>query len=486
MLPGRSSPGGGGGGGGGRDRKSAAQTAAAARAQRAKRKADKESAVVEERERRAATSIQRCYRKYTGLQALRRELRPRIDAELAAMGAARPTAVALYGCVGRLLLFCDPQADGDGDADRLSAVAKRITASLGADAKTNYCALSLDQQPILPPSAAPGKTPTRSAAWQRQLKRFCAMCLLKLERLPKGAKEHYSAEMQALIMLTDFKCWQLKVPKQVHPLFAKMVSGVLDDMIERGRLYPRLRSFLLTHHLLKDETTFAVSALTLAVRPLAPARADEVAMQEFALQFVTIAALAPRLPPQARPALAGLWPRLVQHLATQPAAMAAAMSGSQTVALAVVANCAEGLFSGGAQSQQPPAEAVTGAFVQMTQWAMAALAGQAAPAGGGSDGGGKAKGSSSKGGSKTYHPVFGWVRGGMVATTAAAERAFTPTEDLPALQLAQLRVLWCDHTPARTRLAHYRRFGPGLALFFLSFLCLTAPAGFIRGCSLRP
>eukprot|EP01046_Picozoa_sp_COSAG06_P053972 COSAG06_NODE_9475_length_1890_cov_2.218314_2_plen_431_part_00 len=427
-----------------------------------------------------------------GRAALRRELRPRIDAELAAMGAARPTAVALYGCVGRLLLFCDPQADGDGDAGRLSAVAKRITASLGADAKTNYCALSLDQQPILPPSAAPGKTPTRSAAWQRQLKRFCAMCLLKLERLPKGAKEHYSAEMQALIMLTDFKCWQLKVPKQVHPLFAKMVSGVLDDMIERGRLYPRLRSFLLTHHLLKDETIFAVSALTLAVRPLAPARADEVAMQEFALQFVTIAALAPRLPPQARPALAGLWPRLVQHLAAQPAGMAAAMSGSQTVALAVVANCAEGLFSGGAQPQQPPAEAATGAFVQMTQWAMAALAGQAALAGGGGDagrsgGGAKAKSSSSsKGGSKTYHPVFGWVTGGMVATTAAAERAFTPTEDLPALQLAQLRVLWCDNTPARPRLAHRRCFGPGLARFFLSFLCLTAPAGLIHACSLRP
>lgn len=429
MLPGHS-----GSGGGGNDRKNASQRAADARAERAKRKADKESAVVQERQRSAATSIQRCYRKYTGLQKLRRELRPRLDAELAAM-TGKPSARALYGCVGRLLLFYDPCAD----AARLSAVAKKIAASLSPDAKTNYCALCLDQQPILPPSAAPGRTPTRSAAWQRQLKRFCNMCLVKLQRLPKGGKEHYSAEMQALIMLTDFKCWQLKVPGKVHPLFLKMIGGVLDDMVGRGKLYPRLRAFLLTHHLLKDEPIFAVSALTLALRPLAPARADDLAMQEFAVGFATIGGLAPRLPKPARDSLAGLWPRLVEYLATRPDAVAAAMSGSQSVALAVVANCAEGLFANGAPA---PTDAVTGAFVQMTQWAMTALAGES-PVGDTGTTLGSSKSKSMKGGSKTYHPVFGWVKGGMVASAAASERSCTPAEDLPSLQLGQLRWLWC-------------------------------------------
>lgn len=432
MLPGHS-----GSGDGGRERKTAAQTAAAARAERAKRKAEKESAVVKERQRDAATSIQRCFRKYTGLQILRRELRPRLDAELAAM-KSKPTAWALYGCVGRLLLFYDPSADGEGDAARLSAVAKKITASLSPDVKTNYCALCLDQQPILPPSAGYGKTSTRSAAWQRQLKRFCSMCLLKLEQLPKGGKECYSAEMQALIMLTDFKCWQLKVPAKVHPLFSKMIGGVLDDMIGHGKLYPRLRNFLLTHHLLKDQPIFAVSALTLVLRPLAPARADELAMQEFAVGFATIAALGPRLPKQARDSLSGLWPRLVEYLATHPEALASAMSGSQTVALAVIANCAEGLFAKGASA---PSDSVAGAFVQMTRWAMTALAGQTEVGETSTAAGGKSK--STKGGSKTYHPVFGWVKGGMVASSAPAEKSFTPTEDLPSLQLGQLRCLWC-------------------------------------------
>jgi hypothetical protein len=357
-----------------------------------------------------------------------------LDAELAAM-TGKPSARALYGCVGRLLLFYDPCAD----AARLSAVAKKIAASLSPDAKTNYCALCLDQQPILPPSAAPGRTPTRSAAWQRQLKRFCNMCLVKLQRLPKGGKEHYSAEMQALIMLTDFKCWQLKVPGKVHPLFLKMIGGVLDDMVGRGKLYPRLRAFLLTHHLLKDEPIFAVSALTLALRPLAPARADDLAMQEFAVGFATIGGLAPRLPKPARDSLAGLWPRLVEYLATRPDAVAAAMSGSQSVALAVVANCAEGLFAKGAPA---PTDAVTGAFVQMTQWTMTALAGESAAGDTGTTLG-SSKSKSMKGGSKTYHPVFGWVKGGMVASAAASERSCTPAEDLPSLQLGQLRWLWC-------------------------------------------
>lgn len=430
MLPGRS----GGSAGGGRDRKSAAQTAAAARADRAKRKADKESAVIKERQRSAATSIQRCYRKYTGLQMLRRELRPRVDAELAAM-SGKPSARALYGCVGRLLLFCDP-AGSEGDAGRLSALAKKITASLSADTKTNYCALCLDQQPILPASSAPGKTSTLSAAWQRQLKRFCNMCLLKLEGLPKGGKEHYSAEMQALIMLTDFRCWQLKVPPKVHPLFSKIIGIVLDDMISCGKLYSRLRTFLLTHHLLRDEPIFAVSAFTLALRPLAPARMDEIAMQEFAVGFVTIDALAPRLPKQARNSLDGLWPRLVEYLATQPEPVAATMASSQTVALAVVANCAEGLFAKGAP---PPTDDVVEAFVQMTQWTMAALAGDSRLDDASGVLGSKPK--SKKGGSKTYHPVFGWVKGGTIAPRTSA-----PTEDLPALQLTQLRWLWCVPT----------------------------------------
>jgi hypothetical protein len=360
-----------------------------------------------------------------------------LDAELAAM-TSKPPAYALYGCVGRLLLFYDSSTDGEGDAARLSAVAKKITASLSPDAKTNYCALCLDQQPILPPSVGYGKTSTRSAAWQRQLKRFCSLCLLKLERLPKGGKERYSVEMQALIMLTDFKCWQLKVPAKVHPLFLKMIGGVLDDMVGNGKLYPRLRTFLLTHHLLKDEPIFAVSALTLALRPLAPARADELAMQEFAVGFATIAALAPRLPKQARDSLAGLWPRLVEYLATQPEAVASMMSSSQTVALAVIANCAEGLFAKGAPA---PSDAEAVAFVQMTRWAMTALAGQSVESGTHTHRAG-GKSNSTKGGSKTYHPVFGWVKGGMVASSAPAERSFTPTEDLPSLQLAQLRWLW--------------------------------------------
>ena len=75
-----------------------------------------------------------------------------------------------------------------------------------------------------------------------------------------------------------------------------MISGVLDDMIDHGKLYLRLRTFLLTHHLLKDEPIFAVSALTLAMRPLAPAaQSNEVALQEFAVAFATIAAFAPAL-----------------------------------------------------------------------------------------------------------------------------------------------------------------------------------------------
>ena len=466
MLPGRTSP----GGGGGRDKKNAKETAAHARAERARRKVDKESATVAERERAAATAIQRGWSKYIGLQRLRLELRPRFDAELAAMAAAKPTAAQLFGAVGRLLLFCDPrQAEyrrravgvsvqraalfrehGDhavADAERLSALAKRITKSFSADAKTNYCANCLDQQPVLPAGkAGPGRTPTRSAAWQKQIKKLCALLLLKLEQLPKGGKEQYSSEMQALILLTDFKCWQLKVPAQVFPLFAKMVNGVLDDMVgPRGRLYPRLRSFMLTHHLLKDEAIFAQSALLLAMRPLSLARADEAALQAFALGFATIPALAPRLPAPARAVVATMWPRLVSYLATQPEAIVAEMGGSQTVALAVVANCAEGLFSGTAQ---PPAEQVA-AFVQMVQWASSALAGAplAAGAGGAAS---PVKQPTAKGGSKTYHPVFGWVKGGMVAS-AAGKLALTQAERLDAeraektehaQQLAQLRVLW--------------------------------------------
>jgi hypothetical protein len=185
-------------------------------------------------------------------------------------------------------------------------------------------------------------------------------------------------------------------------LFAKMVNGVLDDMVgPRGRMYPRLRSFMLTHHLLKDEGIFAQSALLLAMRPLAAARADEAALQAFALGFATIPALMPRLPPQARATVATVWPRIVEYLATQPEAIVVEMSGSQTVALAVVANCAEGLFSG---AVQPPAEQVV-AFVQMAQWASNMLAGKSLDGGGGVS----SPRSGSKGGSKTYHPVFGWV-----------------------------------------------------------------------------
>ena len=103
MLPGRS---GGDGERGGR-KANASQLAANARAERAKRKADKEAAQERDVQLRAAAVIVRCIRRHIGMQALRRELRPRWDAELAAMAeGGKPAATALFGLCGRLLLFC--------------------------------------------------------------------------------------------------------------------------------------------------------------------------------------------------------------------------------------------------------------------------------------------------------------------------------------------------------------------------------------------
>ena len=62
----------------------------------------------------------------------------------------------------------------------------------GADLGTNYCALCIQ--------------PQHSAAWMKQMKRLCALCLAKLARLPRGGKQNYSAEIQLLVMLTDWKC----------------------------------------------------------------------------------------------------------------------------------------------------------------------------------------------------------------------------------------------------------------------------------------
>ena len=128
MLPGRS---GGDGERGGR-KANASQLAANARAERAKRKADKEAAQERDVKLRAAAVIVRCIRRYIGLQALRRELRPRWDAELAAMAeGGKPAATALFGLCGRLLLFCDPSPAGD--AERLSALCKRLVGGSPVD-----------------------------------------------------------------------------------------------------------------------------------------------------------------------------------------------------------------------------------------------------------------------------------------------------------------------------------------------------------------
>ena len=67
--------------------------------------------------------------------------------------------------------------------------------------------------------------------------------------------------------------------------------------------------------------------------------------------------------------------------------------------------------------------------------------------GGGAEGGGSpAQAAGGKGGSKTYHPILGWVRGGVADVAAAGAQ---PGEEVFANQQAQLRPLWRGATLRR-------------------------------------
>ena len=345
-----------------------AGVAATAKAERARRQADRHVNELAELHRRSASVIQRAYGRYIGLKIVRCELRPVWDAELEGL-SSRPAATELYGLCGRLLLFCEPSM-GEGGA-RLSALCKRITASLGSgmDTSTNYCALSFQ--------------PQHSAAWIRQVKRLCETCLSKLSWLPKGDKSRYSSELNLLIVLTDWNLWKLDVPARAQPVFNKVVAGTLDHLTSRGQLYSRLRSFLFTQHLLKTEKIWATFALTLASRPILAANSS-AAIEHFAIELATIPGFLQRLPQQSRTPAAAVWPLVVGHLSsTQPTSLAQVLSQPRN-ALAIMANCADGIFSetrkelepavghsrkGISVSAQPPPEVVA-SFVGMCLWLM--------------------------------------------------------------------------------------------------------------------
>ena len=269
----------GGGGAGG----SRAELVAAARKQREARRqalvADKQA----QAQAAAASVLQRGFRRHSGRRRARQELRQRWDAELQEGGAGSKDVggEVLYGLCGRLLLFCAPALPED--AARLSSLCRRLTSSGGLQ---RYCSLCLQ--------------PKRSAAWIKQIKRLCALCLAKLGLLPAGPKQQYAAEVQLLIMLTDVKCWQLKVPPKAQPILARVVAATLGDMVAAG-MYPSLRRFLLSHELLKGEPLWASSVLALAARPLGVGRSD-AATEAFATALLTLPVRSSATPPNPLPA----------------------------------------------------------------------------------------------------------------------------------------------------------------------------------------
>ena len=394
---------------GGRNGRGTTNTVANAKAERERRRAEKSEEAATALNFCAASKIQAAYRRRIGLATARRELRPRWDAELIAIGP-RPAAAQLFGLCGRLLLFCVPTAGADGD--RLSALCKTLAASLGSDQASNYCALSI--------------SPQYSANWIKQVKRLCGVCLAKLARLHKGEKQNYSAELQLLIMLTDWKCWQLRVPVSVHPVFDKVVGSTLAHLSSHGLLYSQCRSFLLEHQLLRTEHLWAASVLTLVTRPVAAAREPGEAMEGFACEIATIPAFLQRMPPKSRSVAASVWLGLIRYLATRPAALADAFRDPKR-ALAVMANCSDGLFSA---PTEPRSEDLA-CFGHLCSWLMSSSTVDSITA-------------ITKGGSKTYHPIFGWITGGMAPSTA--DRTFTASEDVAKLQLMQLKALWAPGT----------------------------------------
>jgi hypothetical protein len=93
------SRGGGGSGDGG--------TVASARAERERRRTERAQQESAAARSAAAATIQRRCRAFLALRALRAEMRPTWDAELAAL-PAHSSAEQLFGVCGRLLLFCAP------------------------------------------------------------------------------------------------------------------------------------------------------------------------------------------------------------------------------------------------------------------------------------------------------------------------------------------------------------------------------------------
>eukprot|EP01052_Picozoa_sp_SAG31_P022426 SAG31_NODE_1784_length_7279_cov_2.932869_3_plen_562_part_00 len=154
------------------------------------------------------------------------------------------------------------------------------------------------------------------------------------------------------------------------------------------------------------------------------------AVPSFLAEFACIPGLTRRLGPKAE-ALSAAWPPLAAYLANETFSSAVAgLLGRQQHALSVLGNCADGLLRGSKAGSC--GDKILSDVVQSAQRLLGLGDGQAALP--------------KKGGSKTYHPILGWISSGLLDAAAAGGKS---TDDVYSNQQEQIRTLWRAKTIRR-------------------------------------